>query len=273
MSLLSPEFLTVFISPAELVALHWRGLRPRIAEKYCIPLPPGGATTWTGAVQAFADLLRASPACRRVRVILSSHFVHYQLMPWRDDLNDSDEELAIARLAFTRTYAEAASAWQVRISDEAPGRNKVAAAIDSELLAALEEAATIARARLVSVQPYLAATANYWQHSFDRKQASWLVVHEAGRLCLALAERRQWRWIRALRIGENWAADLPTLLDNENLLAGSDDTPTQALIYAPAISQLAVPAESRWSFRCLQPEASRNFSPLTDSRFGFALVG
>lgn len=273
MSLLSPESLTVFISPGELVALHWRGLRPRLAEKHCIPVPPGGATTWTGAVQAFAELLRASPACRRVRVVLSSHFVHYQLMPWRADLNDSDEELAIARLAFTRTYAEAASAWQVRLSDEAPGRNKVAAAIDSELLAALEQTASSAKARLVSIQPYLAAAANYWQRSLAGKQRSWLVVHEAGRLGLALAEGRQWRWIRALRIGENWAADLPALLDNESLLAGSDDTPTQALIYAPAMPQLAVPAASRWSFRCLEPAATGNFSPLTDSRFGFALVG
>lgn len=273
MSLLSTESLSVFIAPGELVALHWRGLRPRIAEKHCIPVPPGGATTWTGAIQAFADLLRAAPACRRVRVILSSHFVHYQIQPWRDDLNDSDEELAIARLAFTQTYAEAASAWQIRLSTEAPGRNKVAAAIDNELLAALEETATTAKVRLLSIQPYLAAAANYWQRSFDHKQASWLVVHEAGRLSLALAEGRQWRWIRSLRIGENWAADLPVLLDDESLLAGSADTPTQALIYAPAMPQLAVPAASRWSFRCLEPQATHNFSPLTDSRFGFALVG
>jgi len=273
-SLLSPESLSVFISPSELVALRWRGWRPQIAEKISRPLTPAPEKAWAGAARAFAELLRESPAGRRVRVILSSHFVHYELQPWRADLNDSAEELAIARLAFAQIYAEAAADWQVCLSDEAPGRSKLAAAVDSELLASLEEAATASHNRLLAIQPYLAAAANYWQPGLDRKQARWLVVHEAGRLTLALAENKQWRWIRSLRIGPNWAAELPELLDNESLLAGRDETPTaQALIFAPAHPELALPAGSRWSFRSLQPAPRRNFSPLTDGRFAFALLG
>lgn len=273
MSLLSPESLTVFIAPGELLALHWRGLRPQIAEKRLLPVAIEPGSPWRGASQAFADLLDAFPAARRIRVTLSGHLAQYLLMPWRDDLNDAAEELAVARLAFSQTYGETASHWQVRLGETPPGRAKIAAAVDSALLAALEEAAASRQRQLVSIQPYLVAAANYWQASLARPAASWLVLHEEGRLCVALLERGQWRWLRSLRIGNDWPASLPDLLDNEMLLAGCEAAPTEALVFSPATPALTVPGNSRWSLRHLSPKAREHFSPSNDSRFGFALLG
>ena len=273
MSLLSPESLAVFLSPGELVAIRRQGFARKIVDKRRTPLVATSDKTWEGAAQAFAALLQEFPSCRQVRVTLSSHFVQYLLMPWREDLNDREEELAIARLAFAETYGEAAADWQVRLSDEAPGIPRVAAAVATDLLSALEKAATDNKVKLLAIQPYLSAAANYWNACFKRDQSSWLVVHEEGRLSVALADRGRWRWIRSLRVGADWAASLLELLDNELLLAGIELPPAQALIFAPAMPEVAVPAGSRWSFRSLLPAAVANFSPTTDSHFGFALVG
>ena len=276
MSLLSPETLSVFIAPTELVAVRWRGtfgMRPQIVEKRIAQVDVKSGNSWEAAAQTFAGLLREFSSCRRVRVVLSSHFTQYQLLPWRDDLNDFDEELAVARLAFTQTYGEAAAHWDVRLSDEAPGLARVAAAVDADLLTALQQAAKASKARLDSIEPSLTATVNHWHSLFDRAHTAWLVVHEEGRICVALIEQGRWRWVRNLRTGVDWAESLPTLLDNELLLAGIDNLSAQALIFSPATPDLAVPANSPWSFRSLRLEASANFSPVTDGRFGFALVG
>ena len=273
MSLLSPESLSVFISPTELLAVRWLGLRPQIVEKRRCALAVRPGTAWETGVEALATLLLEFSACRQVRIILSSHFTPYQLMPWRDDLNDSDEELTVARLAFTQTYGEVAARWQIRLSDEAPGQARVAAAVDTGLLAALEQLAAANSVRLVSIQPYLVAAVNYWRQRFNHDYSAWLVLHEEGRLCLALIEAGRWRWVRSVRIDADWTRRLPDLLDNETLLADAERLPAHALIYSPVSPELAVPVDSSWSFRRLDVEARTNFSPVSDGRFGLALVG
>lgn len=273
MSLLSPESLSVFVAPSELVLVHWRGLRPRIAEKRLCRVSATPDSPWAGAVRVFAEQLGEFAACRRVRVTLSDHFTHYQLQLWRDDLDDVDEELAVARLAYTQTYGDAAARWQIRLSDDAPGSAKIAAAVDTGLLAALEQAAGAAQMQLTSVQPYLAAAANHWHRNFSRERSAWLVLHEEGRLCIALIERGQWRWVRSLRVDADWPGRLPELLDDEMLLAGIDGPAAQVLIFSPAMPDLAFPNDTQWAFRSLRLDAKPNFSPVTDGRFGLALVG
>ena len=273
MSLLSPESLSVFVSPTELVAVRWRGISQQIVEKRIHAVAEIPGKTWEGAAHAFADLMRGHSTCRQVRVILSNHLTSYQLLPWREDLNDSDEELAVARMAFTATYGTAAAQWQVRLNDEVPGVPKLAAAVDAELLAALQHTADANKARLVSVEPYLAAAINYWRKRFNRSYSSWIVLHEEGRICIALIERGVWRWVRSLRTGVDWSASLPDMLDNEMLLAGIENSPSQALIFSPATPELAVRSGSRWSLRSLTLDARTNFSPVGDAHFGLALVG
>jgi len=272
-SLLSPESLSIFFSPTELVAVHWRGRRPRIAGKriYAVSATPGRA--WEGAVAASAELLRDFPTCRRVRVILSGHFTSLQLLPWRDDLNDRDEELAIARLAFTQTYGEAAGNWQIRLTDAAPGVTRVAAALDADLLATLEQLAGASKARITSIEPYLVAAANEWRGHFNRDFAAWLIVHEEGRLGMAFIDRGNWRWLRSVRVDDHWCESLPDQLDTEAMLAGVDNLPAQALIFSPASPELTLRAGTPWSLRSLALAARANFSPVSDSRFGLALVG
>jgi hypothetical protein len=270
---LSPEFLTVFIAPSQVLAVRGRGTSGAVSEKRVFEstsVPDDNA--WIGAVAAFEAALREF-VCRRVRVILSSHFTQYQLLPWRDDLNDEEEELAYARVALTETYGEIVSGWSVRLSDDPPGAVRVVAAVDNALLAALEKAAIAAKARVVSVKPALTAATNSWREHFGADRAAWLAVHEEGRLCLALIEGGQWRWLRSVRVGTDWAERLPELVEREILLAGVESLVAEVLVFAPASPELSIRAGTRLPFRSLRLEARDGFSPLSDGVFGLALIG
>lgn len=273
MSLLSTEQLVVFVAPTELVLVRWRGIPRRIVDKRTCPVAAGDGDARVATAAAFAEALREN-GCRRARVILSSHFTQYQLLPWRDDLQDVDEEQAYARLLFAEIYGDdVAAGWRIGLSDEPPGVPRLAAAVAAELLAALAQAAVAANTRLMSVQPYLVAVANRWRRHLHRRPATWLVLHEDNRACLALIDNGRWRWVRCVRVGDNWSERLPEIIEHEILLAGADSTPAEVVVFAPTRPTLAIPADTRLPFRQWCLDERPGFSPASDGRFGLALVG
>ena len=272
MSLLSTELLTVFLSPSRVLAVHWRGLPRRIVEMHSNQIAVRAGDDWAEMLDAFAALLR-EVGSRRVRVILSAHFAHYQLVPWLDDLQDSEEELAVVRLAFTKTFGDCAARWRISLSDDSPGRPRIAAAIDGELFEAIKQSAQGAGVEVVSMQPYLSAAVNHWRAHFNRNDSRWLVLHEENRVCLALIEQGRWAWVRSLRVGADWAEHLPEMLEHEMLLAGTGDFTAGVLVFAPYQPLLALPAGTRMPFHSLVPETYPGFSSNDDSSYGLALIG
>ena len=270
MSLLSPDSLNVFFAPDGVLAVSRRGWRGQIAEKRVYPAAAGGGEH--AATAALAAALREF-GCSRVRLVLSNHFVQYQLLPWRDDVADDEEAAALVRLAFHETFGAAADGWDIRLSDEPPGQARVAAAVPRELLSSLEAAAAAAKARLVAVQPYLTAGFNAWRQHFGHGRSAWLVLHEEGRLSFALLEQGRWRWVRNVRAGADWRDQLPDLVESESLLAGVEALPAEVLVFAPGVPDLAVRSGGRLPFRSLRLEARDGFSPLADAAFGLALIG
>ena len=270
MSLLSTESLSVFLAPTEVVAVRWRGLPRQIVDKRRYAVSPGDG--WTGTVEAFALALREA-ACRRVRVTLSAHFTQCQVVPWRADLKDQEEELAVVHLEFVRIYGDSATRSTIRLSDEIPGRPRVAAAIDGTLLEALAQAAKAARARLVSIQPCLIAAVNRWRRHFPRGRSAWLVLLEDTRASMALIEDTRWSWVRSMRLGSDDLEHLPELVEHEILLAGSDTVPDDILVFAPPHASRTFPQGSPLPMHRLDLEARRGFSPSSDGAFGLALIG
>jgi hypothetical protein len=270
---LSPEILTVFIAPSQVLAVRSRGANGSVTEKrvYASKSVPDD-NAWVGSVAAFEVALREL-ASRRVRVILSSHFTQYQLLSWREDLADDEEELAYARVTLTETYGDVVAGWSVRLSDDPPGAVRVIAAVDNALLTALQKTAAGANARIDSVKPALTAATNSWREHFAADRSAWLVVHEEGRLCLALIEAGRWRWLRSVRVGPDWAERLPELIEREILLAGVESMAAEVLVFAPASPDLAIRAGTRLPFRSLRLEPRDGFSPLSDGLFGLALIG
>jgi len=271
-SLLSTESLSVFLSPTDLVAVRWHGRPRRIVDKRAYRIAAHQGEDWTAAVETLAEVLRET-GVRNVSLTLSCHFTPYQLLPWRDDLNDLEEELAVARLAFVATYGDTALRWNVRLSDEAPGQARIAAAIDGDFLVALEQLAVANKVRLTAVQTYLVAAFNHWRNHFARNRSRWFVLHEKERVCLALIDSGRWQWVRCVRIGDDWSERLPELVEHEILLSGTASTPADVLVFSPECPKLVLRSETRQHFLSLRQEDRSGFSAINEGQFGLAMLG
>lgn len=216
MSLLWPERLLVSLQPR---ALAWArgGVRRRIeADSGYGPEP------WHGVMEAFK--LEAA-AWRRerlqVRVVLSNAFARYALVPRQADAATREEEQALGRFQFARIHGERARGWAVRLAGA-----RLACAIDDPLLDALRACfGKGARARLVSVQSFLASAYNRWRGHIPREGA-WLVLEEPERVCVALLDGREWRALHNAQAPADWCE----LLERERTRAGRDALPATVLL-------------------------------------------
>ena len=197
MSLLSPERLLIGFAPGALACVRLRGrLRPRIAGKTLFPCGAASAgRPWEGALGALQQLDLGAAA---VSIVLSNHFVRYALVPWSDALRGAAEEEAYVRHHFARVHGERAKSWALRCSGST-STPRLACAVDDALIASLRASvAKQAKARLVSVQPYLMAAFNRWRGELPAAGA-WLLQVEAGRACLALHARGTWQSVQNAR--------------------------------------------------------------------------
>lgn len=272
MSLLSPESLHIFYGPAEVLALSRVGWRGRLGETRRYAVAAADGEPWQAPLTSFAAALR-DLRCRRVRVVLSHHFVQYRVLPWRADLSGDAEYRALAQIEFSEAFGALADAWIIGLSDEPPGVPRVAAAMPSGLLTALAAAATEAGAKLVAVQPYLAVVERLWQRRAGSDAARWLLVHEPGRVCAAVRQGDAWRWVRHLRVADDWLASVPDLLAGEALLAGLDAAPADVHVFAPGAGREAASALRQAGFQVIEPPNELGFAADRDGAFAPAWFG
>lgn len=222
MSRSSPEHVRIGLAPGRLAVAayaagwrrHWRKGLQR-GELIAVAPAPADAPPWKSAVDALCDALGGGPRRRRVTVVLSNHFVRYAVLPWSAALGDAAEWEAYARHRFEAVHGQAAAGWALRIAAPSPRGSRVACAVDGALLEALEAAVAAAGAELVSVQPALMAAFNARRERLAHG-TTWLVVHDPGRLTLALLNAGEWRSVRSRRVAEGWLAELPALIERES---------------------------------------------------------
>lgn len=238
MSLLSRERLIAVLAPARVTLLHAGTGRPA----------PGGACDceggWDGAVDALQGLLREAGVRRGdVTVVLSCHFAHFRLVPWSDAISSPAELEAFARIGFEDVYGAVAAGWALRISPEAAGRPRVAAAIDKALLARLHTIVEGAGLRLASVQPHLMAAFNRLQPGLARDDFVFAVA-EPGRCSMLLARAGQWLSVRSSAVADSEHA-VAALLERECELNGIGDPQSgpvpPVFIHAPGRAASAWP--------------------------------
>lgn len=172
---------------------------------------------------ALAELRRIAGKAQ-VKVVLSSHFVRYTVLPWSAALASEDEWRALAQHSFVSTYGTAATAWEVRVSRSSKGSTRVATAIDGELLQVLRDIPGI-----VSIQPYLMAAFN--ARRAHLRGPAWFVLQEPGRLTLSRLDSAGWQAIRCRQAHGEWRAALADLLDRE-AAAGADAGCDHALVWS-----------------------------------------
>jgi hypothetical protein len=271
-SLLSPDTLHVFYAPTGVLALSRVGWRRRLGEARRYGVTGAGGEPWQDALGAFVAALKEFH-CRRVRVVLSHHFVQYRVLPWRQDLGGDAEYRALAQLEFGQAFGALADDWSIALEDDRPGVPRVAAAVPAGLLAALTDAVTAAGSRLATVQPYLAVVAGLWDRQVDQHARRWLLLYEPGRICVAVRQAGAWCWLRHVRVGDDWAQGLPATLASEAMLAGLEARPADALVFAPGADRAATGVLRAAGFQVLEAPRDHGFVADRDGAFAPAWLG
>jgi len=169
-------------------------------------VPAGGDPV--SALKAIAD------DCM-LNVVLSNHFVRYAVIAGSAALKSRRDWDAYAQHVFGATYGSDAAHWHIRISATNVPHERVACAVDRELMEPL-----LALPRVRSIQPYLMSAFNARRAAFASGDA-WLVIQEPLRLTIALVERGHWKLIRVRQAPKAWQSALPDVLDREAEICGA----------------------------------------------------
>ena len=242
------------LAPTDVALLRLEGtFRPHVVEKRVLACDPAqGTEPWRGALSALSAIAAELKDTRaRVTVVLSNHFVRYALVPAAEHLDRPEEELAFAQYHFAKVHGERSKSWQVRLSAGPAGAQRVASAVDSNLLNEIGACFPPGgKARLVSVQPYLMSAFNCWRDAIPASGA-WFLLVEPQRSCLALIEDGRWAALRNTRgefdDPEQWAE----LLDRERHLAAGAQAPRGVLVHSRDRWKVAAVEAGAWNFKSL----------------------
>lgn len=206
-----------------------------------------GAATWLGSVGFIAER-SAAPALAldtlqrmlaehggrraRLKVLVSSHYSRFGLIPWSDQVTTPEELRGYAAACFEETYGKSADTWRLTLSPEPAGQARVAVALPEALLKQLWALAKGSGFRLTSIQPYLMTAFNRF-HKRLGERSFLFVVAEPGRSTLLLAREGRWCAVRSLHIADSDEA-LAALIARECRLHGiGDDAPVAVYLHAP----------------------------------------
>lgn len=246
MSLLSRDRLVIGLAPERLSALRVDGrLRPRIGDRYASALQAANGGQWDASIAALEILLdEPSWAARDLTLVLSSHYVHYALIPQGKGLAAAERD-DLARLIFRNIFGELSSEWEIRVSPSG-GPQTVASAVPQAFLKALHDICD-GRGRLRSIQPGLMAVFNRARPEIGSHSGT-LALVEPGRVTLAAIENGQWQSVvsRAGRSGT-----LVQLLEDESELYGR--SPGGALWLCDLAGEVQLPSGLPWQLQRLKP--------------------
>ena len=268
---LSSDRILIALAPDSLALL--RVSSGRVSEKRTIACDPAaGSQPWQGAVAALEQVAgETRHANAKVTVVLSNHFVRFILVPWSEGLKNAEEETAFVRYCFAKVHGERSKEWDLRLSPTPTGSARIASAIDSSLVQAVRAAfPAAARAKLVSVQPYLMSAFNRWRKDIKGERA-WFLLVEPQRACVARLEGGRWSAVRNTRGNFDEPGQWAGLLDRERHRVGGDEASEGVYVHAPRNGN-ALPVEGEeWSFRSLALAPAEGLAPAESQPFAMAL--
>lgn len=231
------EQVRIALAPHQVALVRLsRGLRPRVIDRKRMACEVRSEPNWAVPMEVLREMLRHPNVSRgNATVVLSDHFVRYQVLPWNFDLVSDAELLQFARVRFAKVFGEAAQRWSVLLSPSPPGYPQIAAAMERSLIDALTEAFAASAAKLASIQPAFVAQFNE-AHSRLRPDA-WLVSAERGRLLLARIAEGRWCSVR-VRPMNGAAVSLGAVLEQERMLVGAGEQ--DATVYLSVLDEVAV---------------------------------
>ena len=192
-----------------------------------------GEHAWQPALRALQALLKQKNISNSsASVLLSNHFVRYQLISAQPDLSGLDEEQAFVRFSFAEVYGDEVKRWQLRWGSGLQLSPQVASAIDNALIEQIETTLNNAAIKLNSLQPYLMAAFNYVRKWVDTSP-HWFVLVEPGSACAGFMHGGDWQLLHTSRLGADWASDLPRVLGREFQMVGPIGERSQMIVCLP----------------------------------------
>jgi hypothetical protein len=271
---LSSDRILIALAPDSLAFLRISGVvRPRVSEKRTIACDPAlGAAPWRGAVAALGQLAEeARDANAQVTVVLSNHFARFILVPWSEGLGNAEEQTAFVRYCFVKLHGERSKDWDLRLSPAPAGSTRMASAVDSSLVQAVRAAfPAAARAKLVSVQPYLMSAFNRWRKHVKGERA-WFLLVEPQRACLARREGGRWSAVRNTRGNFDEPSQWAELLDRERHLVGGEGASEAVYVHAPRSRKTPSAEAQGWTFSSLALAPAKGLAPAESEAFAMAL--
>ncbi len=233
MSLLWPDRFVAVLDPRGVLLTRrrgWGGSPQTVGNAECAA---GAEPAWSAAADALAGLLKGPVSGRgELTVVLASQFVRFRLVPWSDEVGAPDELEAYARIRFEEVYGPVSGDWVLRLSPEAAGRPRLAAAIERPLLDRLQAIAANAGLALASVQPYLMAAFNRLAGRL-RQDDFMFVLAEPERSTLLVAREGRWTSVSST-VGADTDEALGALIAREReLQAAAGETLPTVYVHAP----------------------------------------
>lgn len=173
---------------------------------------------WQAALQTFGYWLKENPQPRaRACFILSNRFVRYALVPWANEVNSSQEELALAQAVLADIYGELIDGWYIATADTGYQQPKLAAAIDSELLKSLSLLCDVSSLSLNSIRPWLTVAYSHFLPQLEAASGLF-AVEEANQLVTLCFQDKTLTGVRKDVISE--VNQLPDCVQREKTYSG-----------------------------------------------------
>jgi hypothetical protein len=217
------ERLIIGLSPSGVqFARYSRGLRPRLVEYGGVGCAESSGEPWRAGLEALArEMQQRGVAKRTCQVVLSNHFLRYQMVPWRSEINTRRERAALAQAQYRAVFGDVAQSWSVRLADAGYGAPALACAVDQALVQELERLLRQSGAGALSIEPYPVAAINQWRRELSA-ESFWLALIEPGRLWLGRAEGGNWVGVATRRLAGDAPAETLASLAQEAAVIGGD---------------------------------------------------
>ncbi len=145
---------------------------------------------WQNALALLRTGLLETPGLQagtKIHITLASRWCQMLRLPWSDALMHPQHAQRFVQNQFLAMFGEIARDWQITLDDAPYGQARLACALDSALLAALQQLAQDFQCSLASVEPLIAPAWRSAAKLVGKKVAA-LAVIEADRICLAQIE-------------------------------------------------------------------------------------
>jgi hypothetical protein len=196
--------LRIVVTPEQIGAVRLRFGRP-LGEVATVNVENG---SWDAALRALNGLQKDTlPKGARCMVLLSDHFMRYQVLPWQPALTTRGEWDAFARQSFKIAFGAISDKWRISLSMHRYGTPLVAASVEEDFVQGVEAVVQSMGLKLQGIEPHFMSVFNRYRNRC-KKADFWLVIHEAGgRLCMAKVNNRQWTNVSSRQLSEEDARD------------------------------------------------------------------